>query len=230
MGKSNAFFTLSLNFDLNQGSTLALLYAQIHPEAVGSLVLRGIFAGRKIEFDWSFGPSGLAMLYPDAFARLVAHIPANELSGAPEDLPAAYRKRLLSDDAEVRRTAGKIWNEHELLISKVNVPASDLEKANDEDWSLSHAIMESHYFINNLFIEEGQLLSKESIGKMRHIPGNNILVWNSSSSATDLFSGTIVQGRLDIVCPPKTAYDLHMAWPESKLHMIPGAGHSVKVK
>lgn len=156
-----------------QGSTLALLYAQTHPEAVGSLILRGIFAGRKEEFDWSFGPSGLAMLYPDAFVKLLAHIPSEERS-TPEDLPLAYRKRLRSDDIDIRRMAAKIWNEHELRISKVNVLASDLEKVNDYNWSLSHAMMETHYFINNLFIEQGQLLKKESIDRIRHIPGKSV--------------------------------------------------------
>lgn len=170
-------------FDTYQGSTLALIYAQTHPEAVGSLVLRGIFTGRKVEFEWSFGPSGVSMLYPDAFAKLLGHIPAEELSAS--DLPSAYRKRLLSDDAEVRRTAGKIWNEYELSISKVNVPASDLEKANDDEWNLSHALMETHYFINGLFIEEGQLLSKGCVDKMRHIPGENTLVAHVSVPPAD---------------------------------------------
>lgn len=124
------------------------------------------------------------MLYPDAFAKLLAHIPSEELS-APEDLPLAYRKRLLSDDGEVRRTAAKIWNEHELHISKVNVSASDLEQLNDEDWSLSHATMETHYFVNNLFIEEGQLLKQENIDWIRHIPGEEALSRDSSLHHTD---------------------------------------------
>lgn len=168
------------------------------------------------------------MLYPDAFARLLGHIPAEELS-TPEDLPIAYRERLLSEDFEVRRTAARVWNQYELQISKVNAPASDLEKAYDDNWSLSHATMESHYFTNNLFIKEGQLLWKNSVDKMRHIPGENTLISDRTPYTANQVLGTIVQGRLDIVCPPKTAYDLHMAWPESELHMIPAAGHSVKV-
>lgn len=110
------------------------------------------------------------MLYPDAFAKLSAHISAEEPSAAG-DLPRAYYQRLQSSDANVRREAAKAWNEYELNISKVNVPASDLEKLEDDDWSLSHAVMETHYFINGLFVEEGQLLRKENVDRMRHIPG-----------------------------------------------------------
>ncbi|SMR64307.1 unnamed protein product [Zymoseptoria tritici ST99CH_3D1] len=193
------------------GSTLALLYAQTHPEAVGSLVLRGIFLGRKIEFDWSFGRSGVAMLYPDAHEKLISHIPEEERKGKlAEDLPRAYFSRFTSSEVSVRRAAGKVWNAYELRLSKVDVPASDLEKVEDDDWSLSHGIMESHYFMNGLFVRDGQLLEKENVDRMREIPG------------------TIVQGRLDLVCPPRSAWDLHRAWPEAAMHMIPAAGHSVK--
>lgn len=112
------------------------------------------------------------MLYPDAFAKLSSHIPAEEISRAG-NLPLAYYRRLQSSDAEVRREAARTWNEYELNISKVKVPASDLEMLDNDDWSLSHAVMETHYFINNLFVEEGQLLRKENVDKMRHIPGRS---------------------------------------------------------
>jgi proline iminopeptidase len=154
------------------GSTLALFYAQTHPEAVGCLVLRGIFTGRKLEFEWSFSTSGVAMLFPDAHETLVNHIPAEERTGSlEEDLPRAYYKRFASSDREVRLAAGKVWNLYELKCSKVDVPASDLEKVDDDEWSLAHGFLESHYFLNGLFMEDGHLLKKENVDKMRKIPG-----------------------------------------------------------
>jgi proline iminopeptidase len=144
---------------------------------VGSLVLRGIFLGRKIEFDWSFGKSGVAMLFPDAHEALVNHIPAEERPGSlTEDLPRAYFNRFTSNDVETRRAAGRVWNAYELQLSKVDVPASDLQQVDDDDWSLAHGMMESHYFLNGLFVRDGQLLETESIDRMRDIPGTSVYI------------------------------------------------------
>ena len=184
------------------GSTLSLIYAQHHPERVMSLVLRGIFMCRKSELHW-FYQDGASHLFPDAFEPYRNHIPTEEQS----DLISAYYKRLTSDDVEVRRAAAKEWTRWEMATSRLFPDPEYLEKADDLDFAVAFARIECHYFINGIFVEEGFILKRAKT--IEHIPT------------------VIVQGRYDVVCPPRSAWELHKAMPHSRLVMVPDAGHSM---
>tara|TARA_B100001115_G_scaffold153738_1_gene124332 strand:+ start:1191 stop:2153 length:963 start_codon:yes stop_codon:yes gene_type:complete len=184
------------------GSTLSLIYAQHHPERVMSLVLRGIFMCRKSELHW-FYQDGASHLFPDAFEPYRNHIPTEEQS----DLISAYYKRLTSDNVEVRRAAAKEWTRWEMATSRLFPDPEYLEKADDLDFAVAFARIECHYFINGIFVEEGFILKRAKT--IEHIPT------------------VIVQGRYDVVCPPRSAWELHKAMPQSRLVMVPDAGHSM---
>ncbi|KAF1349488.1 proline iminopeptidase [Lizonia empirigonia] len=186
------------------GSTLALAYAQTHPSSVGSLVLRGIFAVRELELKWTMTPGGASTLFPDHFDEFINFLPEEERA----DHVASYHKRLMSDDESISHPAARAWNKWEVSISTLYPNIKGLAQLDDASYNLAHARTEAHYFDNKAWLEEGQLLKKENIDKIRHIPT------------------TIVQGRYDVVCPPITAWELHKAFPESKLHWVSDAGHS----
>ncbi|KAF2853374.1 proline iminopeptidase [Plenodomus tracheiphilus IPT5] len=194
-----------LVFGGSWGSTLALAYAQTHPSAVGSLVLRGVFTVRKMELAWTNERGlGASMLFPDHYDELINFLPEEERS----DHVKYFQQRLESEDPKVSHPAGVAWNKWELAISSLRPDEAGLKKLEDPEWVLAHARLEIHYFRNGGWLEDGQLLRKESVDKIRHIPA------------------TIVQGRYDVVCPPITAWELHQAWPESKLFFVDDAGHS----
>jgi proline iminopeptidase len=199
---------LSINrwlvFGGSWGSTLALAYAQTHPDSVTELVLRGIFLIRKWEIDWFYQrPDGAGALYPDLWQQYVATIPEAERS----DMVRAYYKRLTSDDQTVMRQAAKTWSIWEGATSFLRLNPDYVAKFQEDDYAAAFARIECHYFINNGFFKtDGQLI--ENVGKIRKIPT------------------VIVQGRYDVVCPVKSAWDLHCAWPEAELRIVPDAGHS----
>lgn len=148
------------------GSTLALLYAQTHPEAVGSLVLRGIFTVRKSEVSWTRTAAGAGALFPEAHDEFIGFLLPEER----DDPWPAFHKRLTSEDYDTRVKASRAWNKWELGISFL-VSASDVyDVLGDDTWSLQHARMEAHYESNGAFLEEGQLLKTENIAKIRHLP------------------------------------------------------------
>lgn len=184
------------------GSTLALAYAQKHPERVTELVLRGIFTFAQDEMDW-FYRNGTRMLFPDAYADFLAAIPPEE----HDDIIAAYHRRLTSGDPKVRAAAARAWSLWECRVATL-MPDPDLVRHCDEtSFTLAFARIECHYFVNAGFLEsETQLL--DNIDVMRHIPG------------------VIVHGRYDVICPPRNAWRLHQAWPESELVFVDDAGHS----
>jgi proline iminopeptidase len=184
------------------GSTLALAYAQTHPEAVTELVLRGIFLLRRRELEW-FYQHGASELYPDCWEHYLAAIPAPEHG----DLISAYHRRLVSNDPTVRLAAARAWSKWEARTSFL-LPDPSYETAFDADaQALAFARIESHYFVNAGFLQsEDQLL--RNVDRIRHIPA------------------VIVQGRYDVVCPMRSAWDLHRAWPEADLVIVPDAGHS----
>ncbi len=184
------------------GSTLSLLYAETHPDRVGSLVVRGIFTVRESELYFTRGFNGTAHIYPELFDEWVDFLPEHERA----DPYKGYLRLLTSEDYETRLNAAKAWNKWETGISKL-IP-EQTTKEEDDRWHLQHARMEVHYETNRAFLEEGQLLKPENIAKIKHIPCS------------------IVQGRYDVVCPPRTAWHLHKALPDSKLFMIADAGHS----
>ncbi|MEO1294951.1 MAG: prolyl aminopeptidase [Cyanobacteria bacterium J06636_16] len=184
------------------GSTLALAYAQTHPDRCKGLILRGIFTLRPEEIQW-FYQSGASYLFPDAWETYLAPIPPEER----HDLLAAYYRRLTHPDAVVRLEAAKAWSIWEASTSKLIPDASLIEKFSQDDFAVAFARIECHYFINGgFFARPDQLLQNAS--RLRSIPG------------------TIVQGRYDVVCPAKTAWELHQAWPEAAFVLVPNAGHS----
>ncbi|PCG91455.1 Proline iminopeptidase [Penicillium occitanis (nom. inval.)] len=155
-----------LVFGGSWGSTLALLYAQAHPHMVGSLVLRGICTCRKLEREWSRGSAGAARIYPDAYEEFVNFLSEEER----QDPFKGYYKYLLSSDVETRLAAARKWNTWDITIGSLIPDEKSFEKINDDQWSLSHALLEAHYFANEGWIEDGQILRKENIDKIRHIP------------------------------------------------------------
>jgi proline iminopeptidase len=180
------------------GSTLALAYAQNHPGRVTGLVLRGIFLLRRAELDF-FYQHGTSFLYPDAWEEYVAPIPPGER----HDLIAAHHRRLFGEDDDARLVSARAWAGWEratAMLVPADQPETDAEM-------LALARIENHYFTNGGFFEdEAQLLDDVDI--IRHIPA------------------VIVQGRYDCVCPMRTAWDLHRAWPEAELIICDRAGHS----
>ncbi|MBY0518589.1 MAG: prolyl aminopeptidase [Bacteriovoracaceae bacterium] len=184
------------------GSTLALAYAIENPNRVSDLILRGIFLLREKEIRW-FYQEGASFLFPDAWEKYLAPIPQNER----HDLLNAYYRRLTSSDSKVRSEAAKAWSVWEGSTSKLLFDPSFVERFSVGEFADAFARIECHYFVNKGFFKEDGWLLK-NVNKIRHIP-----TW-------------IVQGRYDVVCPATSAYELHSAWPESVLHIIPDAGHS----
>lgn len=184
------------------GSTLALAYAISHTQRVLDLTLRGIFLLREKEIKW-FYQEGASFVYPDAWAKYIEPIPKNER----HDYVTSFYNRLTSTDATTRTEAAKAWSIWEGSTSKLFTDPAFIERFAGDDFATAFARIECHYFINKGFFKEDGWLLK-NVDKIRHIP-----TW-------------IVQGRYDMVCPATSAYELHEAWPESKLFIIPDAGHS----
>ena len=184
------------------GSTLSLIYAQHHPNRVLSLVLRGIFMCRKSELHW-FYQDGASHIFPDAFDAYRDHIPVEE----QHDLIQAYYRRLTDENVEIRRAAAREWTRWEMATSRLFPDPEYLDKAEDLDFAVAFARIECHYFINAIFVEEAYIL--KNIELVSHIPT------------------VIVQGRYDVVCPAKSAWELHKAMKTSQLILVPDAGHSM---
>ena len=183
------------------GSTLALAYAETHPERVRALIVRGIYTVTKAEIDWYYR-FGVSEMFPDAWERFLAPIPEAERS----DLVAAYRRRLTSPDAEVRRVAAQAWSTWEgTTITLLPRPAL-IEHFGEAEFAVAFARIENHYFFHDCWLEEGQLL--RDAHRLHGIPG------------------AIIHGRYDMPCPARTAFELHRAWPEAEFHLIEGAGHA----
>jgi proline iminopeptidase len=186
------------------GSTLALAYAQTHPDRVTELVLRGIFLLRKWELDWFYqDPDGAGALYPDLWQQYVATIPPAERS----DMVRAYYKLLTGTDPQQVRQAARTWSVWEGALSFLRLNPDYIAKFEEDEYAAAFARIECHYFINKGFLRSANQLIEE-VGKIRKIPT------------------VIVQGRYDVVCPMKSAWELHTAWPEADLRIVPDAGHS----
>jgi proline iminopeptidase len=191
-----------LVFGGSWGSTLALAYAQTHPQRVTEMVLRGIFMLSQLELQW-FYQEGAGALFPDHFENYIAAIPPAER----KDLIQAFYKRLTSDDRATRVAAARAWSVWEAATSYLHINEEQLHKWGEEEFAIAVARIECHYFVNRGFLEsEDQLL--RNVTKLRRIPA------------------VIVQGRYDVVCPMQTAWALHRAWPEAEMHVVPDAGHS----
>jgi proline iminopeptidase len=189
-----------LVFGGSWGSTLALAYAETHPERVSALVVRGIFTLRKDELAWYY-QHGCSALFPDAWEEFLAPIPEEERG----DLIAAYRKRLVGDDRAEQLRAAKAWSKWEASTIYLRPRPEVASAYTTDDFAVAFARIENHYFIHEGWMDEGQLI--RDAHKLRPIPG------------------VIVQGRYDVCTPPRTAWDLHKAWPEAEFHIVPDAGH-----
>ena len=185
------------------GSTLALAYSQTHPDSCKGLILRGIFMLRSSEISW-FYQEGASYIYPDAWEKYLQPIPIEER----HDLLSAFYQRLTSEDRQTRIIAAKAWSVWEASTSKLIPSSASQERFAMAEFAEAFARIECHYFVNKGFFERENLLL-ENIDRIRHLPG------------------VIVQGRYDVVCPMKSAWELHQAWQEAELIVIPDAGHSV---
>jgi proline iminopeptidase len=186
------------------GSTLALAYAQRHPERVAQLVLRGIFLLRRSELEWFYQSSeGAAALFPDLWEEYLKPIPEDERY----DLMRAYYRRLTSTVTRERNAAARAWSVWEAATSYFLRNDTAIEKFKVSRHAAAFARIECHYFINGGFFDSDDQLLRD-VEKIRHIPC------------------VIVQGRYDVVCPMRSAWHLHKAWPEAKLVVVPDAGHS----
>lgn len=191
-----------LVFGGSWGSTLSLAYAQQYPHRVTELVLRGIFLLRRKEIDWYYNGSA-GYVYPDEWEKFLAPVPESERDG---DLVEAYHRLLHSADPQIATAAAVAWSTWEAATSSLRPDPERTADAADPRFALAFARIENHYFRHGGFLDEGQLL--RDIEAIAHIPG------------------VIVQGRHDIVCPAVSAWDLHRAWPQSRLHIVDDAGHS----
>lgn len=185
------------------GSTLALAYAQKHPRRVTELVLRGIFLGRKSDIAYFYqDPGGTAALFPDRWEAFVAPIPPAER----HDMVRAYCRRLTGSNGKTAQRAARAWSIWEGATSFLRASRAEIAAAGRARFATMLARIECHYFANRCFLREGQLL--DDVEAIRRIPA------------------IIVQGRYDVICPMRSAWDLHRAWPRAELRIVDDAGHS----
>jgi proline iminopeptidase len=193
-----------LVFGGSWGSTLALAYAQTHPERSTGLILRGVFLLRRKELLW-FYQEGASALFPDAWDEYLRPIPEVERG----DLMSAYYRRLTSPDPQVRAEAARAWSIWEGSTSRLLMDPDLVAKYGGGEFADAFARIECHYFVHGAFLRtDTQLL--DDVPKITHLPG------------------VIVQGRYDVVCPAMSAWELHRRWPGSELVIVPDAGHSMK--
>lgn len=182
------------------GSTLALSYAARHADKCQSMILRGIFLMRPSEIDWFI--HGMQTVFPEAWEQFIAILPEDEQG----DILTSYYKRLTSDDPKIAMEAAIDWATYEsacaALIPNYQIITTDEQKLG----ALAISKIEAHYFVNEDFTGDNDLLGK--IDAFRHVPTQ------------------IIQGRYDIICPIKNAYELHQLWPEADYMVVPDGGHS----
>ena len=185
------------------GSTLALAYAEQHPEHVSALVLRALFLGTDEEVAWAF-VEGPQIFRPELFEAFCRCLPLEERN----DPLAAYVRRLTGPDGPERTQAAHIWHAYERALSELAPKHAAIPATINEGGRLPPTpIIEAHYIKNSFFLQPGQLLSNAH--KLRDIPG------------------VIIQGRYDLLCPPKSSYALAAAWPTVRLEILDHAGHSM---
>jgi proline iminopeptidase len=188
------------------GSTLALAYAETHPQFVKGLILRGIFLCRPSEIKW-FYQFGASEIFPDQWQVYKNHIAGEDQN----DFVSAYYKKLTDDNLDTRLNAAKIWSQWEAATSKLFIDPNFIDEFEDPTHALQFARIECHYFMNNSFFNTDNWLI-ENLDKIKNIPI------------------AIVQGRYDVVCPMRSAWDLHLGLNNLNIHhtlnIIQDAGHS----
>ncbi|MBA84089.1 prolyl aminopeptidase [Thalassobius sp. S69A] len=183
------------------GATLALIYAQAHPDRVQALILRGVFLATQAELDWFYG-GGAGKFWPETWARFADLIPADE----QHDMIAAYHKRLFSGHMPTEVKYARAWAQWENALASVSSTGHGGEAPGE--YARAFSRLENHYFTHGAFLEEdGQILNQ--MERIAHIPG------------------VIVQGRYDMICPPDGAWTLARRWPNAELKMIRTAGHAL---
>lgn len=190
-----------LVFGGSWGSTLALAYAETHPERVSELVVRGIYTLTRAELQWYY-QFGVSEMFPDKWERFLAPIPEAERG----DMMAAYRKRLVGSDRAAQVEAAVAWSSWEGQTITLLPEPETSDVFAEADYALAFARIENHYFVHAGWLEEGQIL--RDAGKLKDIPG------------------TIVHGRYDMPCPLRYAWALHKAWPRAEFFLVEGAGHA----
>jgi proline iminopeptidase len=190
-----------LVFGGSWGSTLALAYAEAHPDRCLGLVLRGIFLCRPSEIEWFL--YGLRSIFPEPWERFAGHLPEAERA----DLLHNYHRRLADPDPAVHVPAARAWSTYEGSCSTLLPSRETVEHFASDGVALGLARIEAHYFVNDIFLPHDSLL--RNVARIRHLPC------------------TIVQGRYDVVCPIVSAHELAHAWPEAEYRIIDDAGHSV---
>lgn len=184
------------------GSTLALAYAETHPEHVSELIVRGVYLLTKRELDWYY-QFGVSEMYPERWETFIEPIPEAERGR----MMASYYRYLTGTDEKKKLECAKTWSQWEgATISLVTDP-SRVDAFGEDQYAIAFARIETHFFVNGGWLEEGQLL--RDAHKLKDIPG------------------VIVHGRYDMPCPAKTAWDLSKAWPKADLHIIEAAGHAM---
>lgn len=189
-----------LVFGGSWGATLALAYGQAHPQCCLGFVLRGIFLCTQAEIDWFM--YGMRTFFPQEHDAFIADISPSERG----DLLRAYQARLFGDDGEVAARAARNWSRYEGSCLFLQPQPETIEACSDDAIAIGIGRLEAHYFLHGGFIEEDQLI--RDLDRIRHLPA------------------VIVQGRYDAVCPPVSAWRLHQAWPQARLHIIADAGHA----
>ncbi len=183
------------------GSTLSLAYAQKHPARVLGLIVRGIFLGGQEEMDWLY-QGGAGQVFPEFWEKFRDEIPTDE----QHEILQAYHRRLTSDNEFARMKAARAWASWEARIATLLPKKAMVESFTEPHAALAIARIEAHYFVNNSFLAEGQLLADAE--KLKDIPG------------------TIVHGRYDMICLAHKAWALHKKWPLSEMLFVQAAGHS----
>ena len=196
-------FNKWLVFGGSWGSTLSLAYSQTYPASVSEMVLRGIFMLRKKELDW-FYQEGASNIFPEAWEKFLEPIDENQR----DDLMSAYHKIFKSDNEEKKLAAAIAWSRWEGSTSSLSYNPDMANSFSNPQFALAFALIENHYFVNKGFLKHENQLIEYGIDIIRNIPT------------------TIVQGRYDIVCPMKTAWELSKNWPEAKLIVAPSSGHT----
>ncbi len=182
------------------GSTLAMLYAVRHPENCLSLILRGMFLCEQEEIDWFL--YGMKTVFPEAWEQFAGFLPEDEQNNLLE----GYYKRLTDSDPNTQMEAAIRWSLYEGACSSLLPNYETITTAEQKQHALALARLESHFFSHEVIAPENSILRE--LDKLRRIPA------------------TIIQGRYDIICPIRTAYQIHQLWPEADYIVVPEAGHS----
>lgn len=186
------------------GSTLSLVYAQTHPDRVMGLIVRGIFLTRKKEIDW-FYQEGASRIFPDYWQDFIA--PIEDVAEENYDnILKAYYEILTGKNEIAQMHAAKAWSIWEGRTATLRQNKNVIDHFGSAHTALSLARIECHYFMNDSFLKDNQILNNAD--KLQNIPG------------------VIVQGRYDLICPVESAWELHQAWPKAELKIIGDAGHS----